>query len=557
MITPGQFFRIFTIQRVLIRHGFDEIIFSTPLLSSLSFILYLLPWNWRRRDYDPRAERIRAVLEDLGPLFVKFGQILSTRRDLLSDDIADELSKLQDKVPPFPGEQARAIVEKAYGCPLDEVFASFDEQPLASASIAQVHAATVLDGREVIVKVVRPNLRRTIDQDIALMYVIADALERYWARGKRLKPTVVIAEFEKTILDELDMMREAANASQLRRNFEGSDIMYVPEVHWDYTRRNVLVMERVNGLSIDDRDELIRAGVDVELLAERGVDIFFTQVFRDHFFHADVHPGNLFVIPSNDGEPARLVPVDFGIMGSLSEFDQRYLAENFSAFLDRNYRRVAELHVESGWVPPDTRVDEFEFSIRAVCEPIFDRPMKDISVGNLLLRLFQTAQRFHMEILPQLLLLQKTLVNVEGVGRQLHPQLDLWRAARPSLEKFMIERVGVRRLFGTVKQSVPRWADRLPELPGLTIDVLDQAKSGRLKVQTHDPQLGEIRSEIHRLHRRLVLALVGVGFVVCSAILVGSKGAFTQMLGPFPLSVWLFAALGVIAIFAALNTRAN
>ena len=557
MITPGQFFRIFTIQRVLIRHGFDEIIFSTPLLSSLSFVLYVLPWNWRRRDYDPRAERIRAVLEDLGPLFVKFGQILSTRRDLLSDDIADELSKLQDKVPPFPGEQARAIIEKAYGRPLDEVFVSFDEQPLASASIAQVHAAEIRDGAEVIVKVVRPNIRRTIDQDIALMYVIADALERYWARGKRLKPTVVIAEFEKTVVDELDMMREAANASQLRRNFEGSEVMYVPDVYWDYTRRNVLVMERVNGLSIDDRDELIRAGVDLESLAERGIDIFFTQVFRDHFFHADVHPGNLFVIPSSDSEPARLVPVDFGIMGSLSEFDQRYLAENFSAFLDRNYRRVAELHVESGWVPPDTRVDEFEFSIRAVCEPIFDRPMKDISVGNLLLRLFQTAQRFHMEILPQLLLLQKTLVNVEGIGRQLHPQLDLWRAARPSLEKFMIERVGVRRLLGTVKQTVPRWADRLPELPGLTIDVLDQAKSGRLKVQTHDPQLDEIRSEIHRLHRRLVLALVGVGFVVCSAILVGFKGAFTQMLGPFPLSVWLFAALGAIAIFAALNTRAN
>jgi ubiquinone biosynthesis protein len=557
MITPGQFFRIFTIQRVLVRHGFDEIILSTPLLSSLSFVLYLLPWNWRRRDYKPRAERIRAVLEDLGPLFVKFGQILSTRRDLLSDDIADELSKLQDKVPPFPSHQAREIIEKAYGRPLDEVFVSFDDRPLASASIAQVHAAKVTDGRDVIVKVVRPNLRRTIDQDIALMYVIADALERYWPRGKRLKPTVVVAEFEKTILDELDMMREAANASQLRRNFEGSEMMYVPDVYWDYTRRNVLVMERVSGLGIDDKDGLEQAGVDLELLAERGVEIFFTQVFRDHFFHADVHPGNLFVIPSSDGESARFVPVDFGIMGSLSEFDQRYLAENFSAFLDRNYRRVAELHVESGWVPPDTRVDEFEFAIRAVCEPIFDRPMKDISVGNLLLRLFQTAQRFHMEILPQLLLLQKTLVNVEGIGRQLHPELDLWRAARPSLERFMIERVGVRRLFATVKQTVPRWADRLPELPGLMMDVLDQAKSGRLKIHTHDPQLEEIRTEIRQLHRRLVLALVGVGFVVCSSILFGFKGAFSQMLGPLPLSVWLFGALGVIAIFAALSKRTD
>jgi ubiquinone biosynthesis protein len=557
MLSPGQVFRIFTIQRVLIRHGFDEIIFSTPLLSSISFVLYLLPWNWRRRDYKPRAERIRAVLEDLGPLFVKFGQILSTRRDLLSDDIADELSKLQDKVPPFPGPQARAIVEKAYGKTLNETFASFDEEPLASASIAQVHAACLLDGREVIVKVVRPNLRPTIEQDIALMYVLADAAERYWARGKRLKPTVVVAEFEKTILDELDMMREAANASQLRRNFDDSKLMYVPGVYWDYTRRNVLVMERVTGLSIDDRDGLERAGVDLKSLAERGVEIFFTQVFRDHFFHADVHPGNLFVLPSNEGHLARFAPVDFGIMGSLSEFDQRYLAENFSAFLDRNYRRVAELHVESGWVPPETRVDEFEFAIRAVCEPIFDRPMKDISVGNLLLGLFQTAQRFHMEILPQLLLLQKTLVNVEGIGRHLYPELDLWRAARPSLEQFMIERVGVRRLMSSARQAVPRWVDRLPELPGLTVEVLDQVKTGRLKVQTHDPQLAELRGEIRALHRRLTLALIGVGFVICAAILFGIREESSQMLGPLPLSVWIFGALGVIATFAALTGRAD
>jgi len=557
MITPGQFLRIFTIQRVLVRHGFDEIIFSTPLLSSLSFVLYILPWNWRRRDYGPRAERIRSVLEELGPLFVKFGQILSTRRDLISEDIADELSKLQDEVPPFPGEQARSIIEKAYGQPLDKIFTLFDEQPLASASIAQVHAARIRSGEEVIVKVVRPNLRRMIQQDISLMYIIADALERYWARGKRLKPTVVVAEFQKTVLDELDMMREAANASQLRRNFENSETMYVPQVYWDYTRKNVLVMERVRGLSIDDKVGLTSAGVDLELLAERGVEIFFTQVFRDHFFHADVHPGNLFVIPSNDGGDPRFVPVDFGIMGSLSEFDQRYLAENFSAFLDRNYRRIAELHVESGWVPSDTRVDEFEFAIRSVCEPIFDRPMKDISVGNLLLRLFQTAQRFHMEILPQLLLLQKTLVNVEGIGRQLHPRLDLWNAARPALEKFMLERVGIRRILGTAKQTVPRWANRLPELPMLTIDILDQMKSGRLKVQTHDPRLDAIREEIRQMHRRLVLSLVGVGFVICLAILVGLKDGLTEMLGPLPLGVWLAAALIVIAIGAFFDRRSG
>ena len=555
LITPRQFLRILTIQRVLIRHGFDEIIFSTPLLSSVGFLMYLLPWNWRRRDYKPRAQRIRLVLEDLGPLFVKFGQILSTRRDMLSDDVAEELSKLQDKVPPFPGEQARAIVESAYGHSLDTVFRSFEEEPLASASIAQVHAAELLDGREVIVKVVRPDIRPTIEQDIALMQVMADIAERYWPGGKRLKPTVVVSEFEKTIIDELDMMREAANASQLRRNFEDSEIMYVPDVHWDQTRRNVLVMERVRGLDIDDREGLERAGVDVAQLAEQGVELFFTQVFRDHFFHADLHPGNLFVLPPEDGRPARIVPVDFGIMGSLSEFDQRYLAENFSAFLDRDYRRVAELHVESGWVPRETRVDEFEFAIRAVCEPIFDRPMKDISVGNLLLRLFQTAQRFHMEILPQLLLLQKTLVNVEGIGRQLYPQLDLWRAARPPLESFMLDRVGVRRMIGSVRKTVPRWVDRLPELPGLAVDVLEQVKTGRLEVQARDPEIADLREEIRAMHRNLVLALIGVGFIVCAAIMLGVSGSFARTLGPFPLSVWIFGAFGIIATIAAIKAR--
>jgi len=555
MISPGQFYRVFTIQRVLIRHGFDELIFSMPLLSSLSFLLYLLPWNWRRRDYQPRAVRIRAVLEDLGPLFVKFGQILSTRRDLLPDDIAEELAKLQDHVPPFSGREARRIVERAYGESVERVFAAFDETPLASASIAQVHAASLLDGREVIVKVVRPNLRRTIEQDIALMNLLADAAERYWARGKRLRPTVVVAEFEKTILDELDMMREAANASQLRRNFAGSDLVHVPEVYWSHTRENVLVMERVSGIGIGDIEGLRRAGIDLKALAERGVEIFFTQDFRDHFFHADVHPGNLFVLPAGrDGVP-RYAPVDFGIMGSLSEFDQRYLAENFSAFLARDYRRVATLHVESGWVPRDTRVDEFEFAIRAVCEPIFDRPMKDISVGNLLLRLFQTAQRFHMEILPQLILLQKTLVNVEGIGRQLYPELDLWAAARPSLERFMLERVGVRRLVGSFKQSVPRWVERLPELPGLTVDVFDQLKGGRLEVRTSDPTLAAIRGELADLKRRLVYAVIGVGFVICAAVLFGVDTSNTVMLGPLPLAVWVFGGSGAAALLRALGPR--
>lgn len=553
MIGPRQFLRVFAIQRVLVRHGFDEIVFSTPLLSWASFLLYVLPWNWRRRDYAPRAERIRAVLEDLGPLFVKFGQLLSTRRDLLSDDIAEELSKLQDHVPPFPGAQARALIEKAYGSSVEEVFAEFDETPLASASIAQVHAARLRDGGEVIVKVVRPNLRPTIEQDISLMYLLADLAERYWSVGRRLRPRVVVAEFEKTLLDELDMMREAANASQLRRNFADSETMYVPEVFWDYTRANVLVMERVSGLNISDHDALVAAGVDLRQLAEAGVDICFTQIFRDHFFHADVHPGNIFVVPGEAGAPARFAAIDFGIMGSLSEFDQRYLADNFSAFMNRDYRRVAELHVESGWVPAGTRVDEFEFAIRAVCEPIFDRPVKDISVGNLLLRLFQTAQRFDMEILPQLLLLQKTLVNVEGIGRQLYPELDLWRAARPSLERFMLERAGLKRMASAFRHNAPRLAERLPELPALAIDLLDQAKTSRLRVQTTDPQLAEIRSELRTLHRRIILALVGVGLLITAAILFGVQTETTLKLGPLPVVVWLLGGLGGAVIVAALG----
>ena len=551
MISPGQFFRLYYIQRTLIRHGLDELLFTTPLFRSLRFVLYLLPWNWIRKDYEPRADRIRSVLEDLGPIFVKFGQILSTRRDFLPDDIAEELSKLQDEVPPFPGEQARAIVEKAYGQPVSSVLEFFDESPLASASIAQVHAARLSGGREVIVKVVRPNIRKTIERDIGLMNILAGAAERYSAQGRRLQPTGVVAEFEKTILNELDMLREAANASQLRRNFSDSEVMYVPEIMWEYTRHNVMVMERVSGIAIDDIAGLRAAGIDLKELAERGVEIFFTQVFRDHFFHADVHPGNLFIVPGSGGDGPRYVPVDFGIMGSLSEFDQRYLAENFSSFLDRDYRRVAELHVESGWVPKDTRVDEFEFAIRSVCEPIFDRPMKDISVGSLLLRLFQTAERFNMKILPQMLLLQKTMVNVEGIGRQLYPDLDLWQSARPSFENWMRERVGIRSLVRVGKQTLPRWASRIPEFPGLVFDVLDQIKSGRVQIVAQDPQYDGIRGEIESVHRRLVLAVIGVGLVIGAIVLYGMPTPPSHYLGALPLRVWVLGGIGVAAMLGA------
>jgi ubiquinone biosynthesis protein len=553
IITPAQFVRLLSIQRTFIRHGVDEIVLGIPLLRSFRFLLYLLPWNWRRRDFAPTAVRIRHVLEELGPIYVKFGQILSTRRDLLPDDIAEELARLQDRVPPFPGREARAIVEEEYGKSVQEVFSEFDERPLASASIAQVHAARLKDGREVIVKVVRPGIRTTIKRDIGLMYIVAEGLERYWSEGKRLQPTGVVAEFEKTLLDELDLMREAANASQLRRNFRDDPAIHVPEVMWELCRRKVMVMERVSGIRVDDIAALKRAGVDMRRLAEKGVELFFTQVFRDHFFHADMHPGNLFVDPRDGGRNARFIPVDFGIMGSLSDFDQRYLAENFLAFMNRDYRRVAELHVESGWVPVDTRVDEFEFSIRSVCEPIFDRPVKDISVGHLLLRLFQTAQRFHMKILPQLLLLQKTLVNVEGVGRQLYPELDLWAAARPPLERWMRQRVSVRALAKATRERLPAIAERLPELPKIAFDILERAKTGQLKMIVHGDQIDELKAEVRRSGRRTSLAVLAASLIVSAVVLVAMAGRSLQTFWGLPWPVWILAALAAGLVVALVS----
>jgi ubiquinone biosynthesis protein len=383
MISPRQILRLLYINIVLVRHGLDEIILATHLFRPVRYVLYLFPWYWLRGKQAPRAVRIRRALEDLGPIFVKFGQLLSTRPDLLPEDIAHELALLQDQVQPFPGAQARAFIEQAYEKPVLEVFKEFDETPLAAASVAQVHAARLFDGREVIVKVLRPNVERAIRRDVSLLYTVAGLAERYWADGKRLRPTDVVAEFEKTLLGELDLLREAANASQLRRNFEGSDLLYVPEIVWPLTRRNVMVMERIFGTPISHVKSLVQQGVDLKRLSENGVEIFFTQVFRHNFFHADMHPGNIFV--AKDG---RYMAVDFGIMGTLSTRDQRYLAENLLAFFHRDYRRVAEAHVDAGWVPPGTRVDEFESAIRSVCEPIFERPLSEISFGQLLLRLF-------------------------------------------------------------------------------------------------------------------------------------------------------------------------
>ncbi|MGD8581348.1 MAG: ubiquinone biosynthesis regulatory protein kinase UbiB, partial [Gammaproteobacteria bacterium] len=432
MISPGQFFRLLRINFVLMRHGLDDIVFATHLFRPFRFLIYLNPVNWFLRKRASRAERVRRSLEDLGPIFIKFGQMLSTRRDLLPDDIADGLERLQDAVPPFPGVKAQQIIEKAFGCPIDQTFDAFEPEPLASASIAQVHAAKLKNGKEVVIKVLRPDVLPIIRRDISLLYIIAELASRYSSQARRLRPIEVVSEYEKTILDELDLLREAANASQLRRNFEGATSLYVPEVYWDYTYKNVLVMERIYGVPIRNIDELKANNTNMERLAELGVEIFFTQVFKHNFFHADMHPGNIFV-DIYDPQHPKYVAVDFGIVGTLNTVDKRYLAENFLAFFQRDYHKVARLHVESGWVPAGTRVDEFESAIRSVCEPIFERPLKDISFGQLLLRLFQTARRFNMEVQPQLVLLQKTLLNIEGLGRQLYPDLDLWKTAKPFL----------------------------------------------------------------------------------------------------------------------------
>ncbi len=470
---------------VLMRHGLDDIIFTTHLFRPFRFIIYIFPWNWFRRKRKPRAVRMREALEDLGPIFIKFGQMLSTRRDLLADDIADELQRLQDAVPAFPGKHATAIIEKAFGKTVAELFESFDEQPLASASVAQVHAAVLKTGEDVIVKVLRPDVLPVIKRDISLLYIIAELAAKYSSQLRRLRPVEVIEEYEKTILDELDLMREAANASQLRRNFEGSNDLYVPEIYWDYVRKNVLVMERIYGTPIRDTESLREQGTDMERLAAMGVEIFFTQVFTHNFFHADMHPGNIFVDTDNPKSP-KYIAVDFGIMGTLSQTDKRYLAENFLAFFQRDYNKVARLHVESGWVPSHTRVDEFESAIRSVCEPIFEKPLKEISFGQLLLRLFQTARRFNMEVQPQLVLLQKTLLNIEGLGRQLYPDLDLWKTAKPFLENWMEDQVGPRALLRNIKDDLPYLIEKMPEMPGLIYKSLKVYADGEYHLKQID-----------------------------------------------------------------------
>jgi len=531
MLTPGQILRLLYIQRVLIRHGFDEIVFSLNLFRRVRFLQYLLPWNWFVGNRLPRASRLRIVLEQLGPIYIKLGQLLSTRRDLLPDDVIVEFARLQDHVAPFPGQIAIQIIEQALGSKINDIFLQFDEVPLASASIAQVHTARLKDGRDMIVKVVRPGIEKIIRRDLGLMHIIAEMAENYSGQMQRLKPADVVREFEKTLLDELDLMREAANASQLRRNFSDSTLLYVPQVEWRYSARNVMVMERISGVPVGDIQGLKNAGIDLKWLAEAGVEVFFTQVFRDSFFHADMHPGNIFVRPGTATEAPRIVVVDFGIMSSLSEFDKRYLAENFIAFLNKDYQKVAELHVQSGWVPAGTRVDEFESAIRTVCEPLFDRPISEISFGALLLRLFQTAGRFNMVIMPQLLLLQKTLVNIEGLGRELYPDLNIWTTARPVLEKWMSDRTGVRGLFKGTLENLPYWLDRLPGFPGKMMDLVDKISDGRFQFEWNQEELRKLRLEIRDGNRRNILSIIGAAMLIGCFIIAGlqlNPDAFTE-----------------------------
>ncbi len=551
MISPMQAIRLIHINAILIRHGLDEIILATHLFRPVRWLLLLArPWRWFRGPVTDRGSKIRRAMEDLGPIFVKFGQMLSTRRDLLPDDIAEELAMLQDRVPPFPGGLARAIIERAYGQSVEDVFSSFDEKPLASASIAQVHGARLKDGREVVVKVLRPGIKREIYRDVALLHTVARLAERFWRDGRRLRPREVVTEYEKTILDELDLMREAASASQLRRNFLDSDMLYIPEVHWPLTRPNVMVMERIGGIPLSDIAHMEASGTNLKVLAERGVEIFFTQVFHHNFFHADMHPGNIFV---NVDDPQRpfYISVDFGIMGSLSPADQRYLAENLLAFFHRDYHRVAELHVLSEWVPPGTRVDEFEAAIRSVCEPIFEKPFKEISFGHLLMRLFQTARRFNMEVQPQLVLLEKTLLYIEGLGRGIYPELDLWKTAKPFMERWMKEQLGMPALIREVRANAPRWGEILPVLPVLAHDVLQQVREGKLKVEWTSPELKRLRYEMRNNNQRVVLAITGAALIVSAAVLLGLDGFSPIMIYGAPLGTWLLGGMGVFILMAA------
>ncbi|MBA0190442.1 ubiquinone biosynthesis regulatory protein kinase UbiB [Pectobacterium odoriferum] len=520
-MTPSELRRLYSIVRVLLSYGLDELIPKMRLTFPLRVGRRLLFWLPNCHRNKPLGERLRLALQELGPVWIKFGQMMSTRRDLFPPAIADQLAMLQDKVEPFDGKLAREQIELSMdGIPLEEWFDDFDIKPLASASIAQVHTACLKStGKEIVIKVIRPDILPVIKADMRLMKRLAGWLPHLLPDGRRLRPREVVLEYEKTLLDELNLLREAANAIQLRRNFENSPMLYVPEVYSDYCSESMLVMERIYGIPVSDVDALKANGTDMKLLAERGVQVFFTQVFRDSFFHADMHPGNIFISYEHPEDP-QYIGIDCGIVGSLNKEDKRYLAENFIAFFNRDYRKVAELHVDSGWVPPDTNVADFEFAIRTVCEPIFEKPLAEISFGHVLLNLFNTARRFNMEVQPQLVLLQKTLLYIEGVGRQLYPQLDLWKTAKPFLESWLKQQVGLPAVFRALKEKAPFWAEKLPEVPELFYDGLRQYK---MLKQSVDKLAYELKTRQSRQGQSRYLLGIGATLLISGTLLLISR----------------------------------
>ena len=544
MINLGRLLRILW---VFSRYRLDTFLRLLALPAGIRFLLAIAPWRLFPQPDANRGERLRQAMEDLGPVFIKFGQILSTRRDLLPGDMAEALAHLQDRVAPFDSDQARAIVEADLGADIADCFSEFERDPLASASVAQVHGAKLLDGTPVVVKVIRPGIEKVIRQDIRLLYLMARLLQRFWAEGPRLRPVEVVSDYEKTIFDELDMQREAANASQLRRNFPDSPLIYVPEVYWSHTGRRVVTMERVSGIPIGDTPALHAAGVDMKVLAEKGVEIFFTQVFRDSFFHADMHPGNIFVDASNPADP-QYIALDFGIVGTLGPSDKSYLARNLLAFFRRDYHQVAALHIQSGWIPADTRVDEFEAAIRTVCEPIFARPLRDISFGHFLLRLFEVARRFHMEVQPQLVLLQKTLLNVEGLGRQLYPDLDLWTTAQPFLENWMQQQMGPPGVMRSLREHLPDWAEQAPEMPQLFHDALERLAGDPPPVQ---PQPAPADT-----HRFRLWPLLGAAACAMGALAVAEPG-LQEWLKNLPAASWVLLGTGGVLFWYGSNSSGH
>lgn len=532
--------RAWRIVNVVMRYRLDTFIPTEKLPWFLKYTFGALSNVGRQNLQGSKGERLRLALESLGPIFVKFGQLLSTRRDLLDDDLADQLAKLQDRVPPFPGEDAQTIIEKALGAPIDQLFDNFILTPLASASIAQVHTATLKTGEDVVIKVIRPNIESTIKQDIGLLYSLAKLLHKYSKDGRRLKPIEVVSDYEYTILDELDLAKEAANTGLLQRNFHESSLLYVPQVHWDYCRNNVMVIERISGIPVANIQDLNNANVNMKCLAERGVEIFFTQVFDHSFFHADMHPGNIFVDPSNPESP-KYIAIDCAIMGSLTDEDKNYLARNLLAFFERDYRMVAQLHVESGWVPKETPVHAFETAIRSVCEPMFAKPLKDISFGQVLIGLFQTARRFNMEVQPQLVLLEKTLLNIEGLGRQLYPDLDLWVTAKPFLERWMKRQIGPQRVFDEIKKQAPEWAGHFPQIPNLIYSALSQASKQEARAIEQTQAIMSLNKELKRNRRNTPFKVLGILSII-SAWIVSDPMALKHLASADIMSFGLFIA---------------